>query len=667
MALIPVGLCAAKTAQDVYAHASKSVCLVTGKPASGGAQIQGTGFTVTADGLVVTNRHVVKDATDLAVECNNVRSYVTNVRYDPDGRDLAVLHTGLNPTTFLTLGAPVDSTSVGMTLFVIGNPFGLQNTITEGILSGVRSDHDSTYLQLSAAINPGNSGGPVLDGNGNVIGVATAFVKGFSGIGFAIDARHVLRLTTRERGYLAPNASTGPLHRDQAPRIAEIDPTSAPSKRGQSKEGNDRVPVVTKYTIAANRGSALAQALLGVLYWRGDGVDMDSEMAVHWWMKASSQGNAESLHNLGVAWNLGKGVPKREITTARTFWKRAAAEGFAESALALGESYEATSDLPKSTELSLFWYEKAQQYGRHIGALEKPSRLRSRIADTGVSKRPDANELPATSSHSKSKEPESPIQHAIDMWRRVFGEEVREVVEDRAELIKELLIEVQPGDTLDSLFRESGLSLVDLSEIQQLDTARKNLRVLRPGDTLSVQHDHGVVLELERDVGIGQTLVVRRNDAASGTASAADPMFSAELVSLPAERRVVTTGFRISGSLFEAAANAGLSEKVVMKLAEIFAWDIDFVRDINTDDEFTLVYEELWRNGKKLGEGEVLVAEVVNRGQVFTGVRYDGGDGRQSYYICRSSRAAQIGSGVGQTSVSRSSESVCTPGNRRLP
>jgi murein DD-endopeptidase MepM/ murein hydrolase activator NlpD len=147
-----------------------------------------------------------------------------------------------------------------------------------------------------------------------------------------------------------------------------------------------------------------------------------------------------------------------------------------------------------------------------------------------------------------------------------------------------------------------------------------------------VRHDQGTVLEIQRDIGIGQSFVVQRNDpvpVADGVASSA---FRAELINLPLERRVVTAGGRISSSLFEAAANAGLSEKAVMKLAEIFAWDIDFVRDINTDDEFTLVYEELWRNGKKLGEGEILAAEFTNRGGRFTAIRFEESDGRAAYY-----------------------------------
>lgn len=196
-----------------------------------------------------------------------------------------------------------------------------------------------------------------------------------------------------------------------------------------------------------------------------------------------------------------------------------------------------------------------------------------------------------------------------------------------------LLLDVQPGDTLDGLFRASGLNLVDLAEIMRLDEARQNLRILRPGDTLSVRHDAGSVLEIERDVGIGRTFVVQRNDVASDADQASSkPVFRAELVNLPLERRIVTAGGHISTSLFEAAANAGISERAVMKLADIFAWDIDFVRDISSGDEFSLVYEELWRNGKKLGEGDILAAEFTNRGGRYTAIRFEEADGRTAYY-----------------------------------
>jgi len=190
------------------------------------------------------------------------------------------------------------------------------------------------------------------------------------------------------------------------------------------------------------------------------------------------------------------------------------------------------------------------------------------------------------------------------------------------EPIEALSIEVVPGDTLDSLFRENGLSLVELTEILSLDVARKNLRVLKPGEQVRVRLEHGSVIEVSKDIGIAESLVVRRNAG----------VYSGELVRLPVERRTVSAAAQISRSLFEAAAEARVSENLIMRLADIFAWDIDFVRDVGTGDEFSIVYEELWRDGEKLGEGNILAAEYTSRGGRYTAIRFEGSDGQASYY-----------------------------------
>jgi len=196
------------------------------------------------------------------------------------------------------------------------------------------------------------------------------------------------------------------------------------------------------------------------------------------------------------------------------------------------------------------------------------------------------------------------------------------VPETPVDPVEELVLDVLPGDTLDSLFRATGLSLVDLAEILQLDVARKHLRVLRPGDALHIRHDGGTILALDRELDIRSQLKIQRSDAG----------FEAEVVELPLERRLVTAGGKIRSSLFEAAQESRVSEKLIMNMAQIFEYDIDFVRDIGLGDEFALVYEELWRDGAKLGEGDVLAAEFVNRGARYTAIRYDEGDGRASYF-----------------------------------
>lgn len=216
------------------------------------------------------------------------------------------------------------------------------------------------------------------------------------------------------------------------------------------------------------------------------------------------------------------------------------------------------------------------------------------------------------------------FQPATESSPAAMNQPVAQAVTDAPAVdpIEDLVLEVQPGDTLDSLFRATSLSLVDLAEILQLDVARKHLRVLRPGDVLHVRHDGGAILQLDRELDIRSKLEVQR----------ADTGFEANLVELPLERRLVTAGGKIRSSLFEAAQESRVSEKLIMNMAQIFEYDIDFVRDIGEGDEFALVYEELWRDGSKLGEGEVLAAEFVNRGARYTAIRYDDGDSRASYY-----------------------------------
>ena len=214
--------------------------------------------------------------------------------------------------------------------------------------------------------------------------------------------------------------------------------------------------------------------------------------------------------------------------------------------------------------------------------------------------------ISATDARISSPSPAAPVTAALPV----------------ANPIENLILEVQVGDTLDSLFRNTDLSMVDLAEILQLDVARKYLSILRPGDSLQVRHDAGSILQLSRELDIRTRLEINRQDSA----------FQANIVELPLEHRMVTVAGRISSSLFEAAQASRVSEKLIMKMAQIFGYDIDFVRDIGTGDEFALVYEELWRDGTKLGEGDVLAAEFVNRGARFTAIRYEDADGTSSYY-----------------------------------
>jgi murein DD-endopeptidase MepM/ murein hydrolase activator NlpD len=156
----------------------------------------------------------------------------------------------------------------------------------------------------------------------------------------------------------------------------------------------------------------------------------------------------------------------------------------------------------------------------------------------------------------------------------------------------------------------------------RLAPAKEHLRLLKPGDEVRVWHDAGDVLRVSRQIDLFNTLEVGRY---SGT-------FQARLVALDHETRPAEAMGVITSSLFEAGADAGISDATILKLASIFASEIDFVLDIRDGDEFTLLYEEHWRDGTRLAEGEILAAEFVNQGARYRAIRYQGPDGRVNYY-----------------------------------
>lgn len=158
----------------------------------------GTGFFVTADGYIVTNRHVVADqgASYVAFLPDGSKKDVTVVYRDPV-QDVAVLKINQGSYAPVNLGES-NSVRVGQTVIAVGNALGqYNNTVSIGIISGLNrtitaSDSNGTsetlngIIQIDAAINPGNSGGPLVDLNGNVIGVNVATVTGSSDISFSI-------------------------------------------------------------------------------------------------------------------------------------------------------------------------------------------------------------------------------------------------------------------------------------------------------------------------------------------------------------------------------------------------------------------------------------------------------------------------------------------------
>ena len=158
----------------------------------------GSGVIVGADGIVVSNYHVIDQATDIRVVLNDRREYAAEVMLADQESDLAILHLkGAKDLPALPF-ANSDTLEVGDLVLAIGNPFGVGQTVSQGIISGLARSSVGLgrgyFVQTDAAINPGNSGGALVDVKGQLVGINTAILTrggGSNGIGFAIPANLV--------------------------------------------------------------------------------------------------------------------------------------------------------------------------------------------------------------------------------------------------------------------------------------------------------------------------------------------------------------------------------------------------------------------------------------------------------------------------------------------
>jgi murein DD-endopeptidase MepM/ murein hydrolase activator NlpD len=178
------------------------------------------------------------------------------------------------------------------------------------------------------------------------------------------------------------------------------------------------------------------------------------------------------------------------------------------------------------------------------------------------------------------------------------------------------------NDTLDRIFRRLQLSLADLAAVRGLQGIKSDLDRLRPGEHLTLLHRGSDVVGLTRRVSLAQTLNVTKSSSG----------FQATVVSNPLEARSRTVSATIDSSLFGAMTQAGAHDQTTLALADIFAWDIDFVNGVQPGDSFTVTYQEIYERGKYLQDGPILAARFVNQGREYLAVRFIAPDGHAGYY-----------------------------------
>ncbi len=161
---------------------------------------EGSGFIVSPDGIILTNAHVVRDATDVTVKLTDRREFTAKVLGSDPKTDIAVLKIEAKNLPTVTTGKIADQ-RVGEWVLAIGSPFGFENTVTAGVISAMgRSLPDDSavpFIQTDVAVNPGNSGGPLFNTQGQVIGINSQIYSrtgGYEGVSFAIPIDLALKV-----------------------------------------------------------------------------------------------------------------------------------------------------------------------------------------------------------------------------------------------------------------------------------------------------------------------------------------------------------------------------------------------------------------------------------------------------------------------------------------
>ena len=183
-------------------------------------------------------------------------------------------------------------------------------------------------------------------------------------------------------------------------------------------------------------------------------------------------------------------------------------------------------------------------------------------------------------------------------------------------------VTVKSGQSLGTIFSQQGFSANTLHKIMTFSKETRQLKSIRPGDLFEFQrHEDKSLKRMRYAVDEGRYQIFDY-DGQQVTATFEDR----DLI-----REITETSGTISSSLFLAGKQAGLKDGMLMKLANLFGWDIDFVLDIREGDQFFLVYEKIYRDGEYLRDGEIIGATFVNQGEKFQAIRFDI-DGQAQYF-----------------------------------
>lgn len=184
------------------------------------------------------------------------------------------------------------------------------------------------------------------------------------------------------------------------------------------------------------------------------------------------------------------------------------------------------------------------------------------------------------------------------------------------------VVTVTKGQTLSTIFKAHGLDPDEWLAVLALNGNTSELRHLQIGDKLRLQIANRQLQALSYAYDATHTLDIRRTGEG----------LQARTITATLDRRPVEVSGQIHNSLSVDGQHAGLSSRLILQFAHIFNYDVDFGQDLQAGDHFTVIYDQIYKDGKKLRDGNILAAELVNQGHTYRAVRFVGKDGKAAYY-----------------------------------
>lgn len=266
------------TAREIASQAFASTVLISVEDSNGQPLGIGSGFVI-KKGIVATNYHVIEGASGGFVKLidSKAKHEIAGVVALSEKYDLAILSVPDLSAPLLQLG-DFSTVAVGDSVFVVGNPRGLEGTFSQGIVSAIREFGDDRLLQITAPISPGSSGGPVLDSRGSVIGVSVATYLGGQNLNFAIPV-----------GYLAELSANAPTSPAALKKVARTNPKSSlvGNLGGDLKDGvtavqfswnDNRYMGYYTFSVRNNLREPIRKVLCLVIFIGADGLPIETEV-----------------------------------------------------------------------------------------------------------------------------------------------------------------------------------------------------------------------------------------------------------------------------------------------------------------------------------------------------------------------------------------------------